>query len=163
MPWFGGRAGGVQPDYEFDAEYMGGHKAYPKKRDVKVLIYEDRLVIEKGLDLEIPFGSISNIENSDAQRITKTRVLLTGVIVGLLWKKKFLYTVIDYNDGIVDQTIILDLHRAVEKVQGIIYERMLRSKRIGLSKPDIKLPHEGLDTATKGKSEHVSERRGSPF
>jgi hypothetical protein len=110
-------------DYDFfvivvtgciSARWLGGHKAYPKKRDVKVLVYADRLVIEKGLDIEIPFESISNIENSDAQRITKTRVLLTGVIVGLLWKKKFLYTVIDYNDGIVDQTMMIELWRRLK-------------------------------------------------
>ena len=31
---------------------------------------------------------------------------MTGV-VGLFWKKKYRYTVIEYNDGIQDQTVIL--------------------------------------------------------
>ena len=66
-----------------------------------------------------------NVENSDAERLTKTRTILTSFFLGFFWKKKYLYTVIDYNDGIDNQSIILDLHRSIEKVQGIIYQRCL--------------------------------------
>jgi hypothetical protein len=117
-----------EPDFKFEAEYMGGHKAFPRKKDTDVLIYHDRLVL-KALGIDIPFSSVKNMENSDADRITKTRVFLTGPIIGLLWKKKFLYTVIDYNDGMVDQTIILDLHKSIEKAQTIIYQRILSSRK----------------------------------
>ena len=34
---------------------------------------------------------------------------------------------IDYHDGMVDQTVILDLHRSVQKAQTVIYQRMLAS------------------------------------
>lgn len=86
-------------DYKFDDEYMGGHKAYPKKRDTEILIYHDRIILKK-LELDIPFESMINVENSDAERLTKTRMILTPFLLGFFWKKKYLYTVIDYNDGI---------------------------------------------------------------
>jgi hypothetical protein len=117
-----------KPDYKFGAEYMGGHKSFPKKRDTDLLIFHDRIILNK-LDLDIPFRSISNIENSDAERLTKTRMLLTPFFLGFFWKKKYLYTVIDYHDGIDNQSVVLDLHRAVEKAQGILYQRMLSSRK----------------------------------
>jgi hypothetical protein len=49
-----------KPDYKFGAEYMGGHKAFPKKRDTDLLIFRDRIILDK-LNLDIPFRSITNI------------------------------------------------------------------------------------------------------
>ncbi|MGB7955499.1 MAG: hypothetical protein WCF23_16100 [Candidatus Nitrosopolaris sp.] len=53
----------------------------------------------------------------EEQRITKTRVFMTGILTGLLRKKNYLYTVIDYNDEYEDQgqTIVLDFHRSQRK------------------------------------------------
>ena len=34
-------------DCKFDAEYIGGHRAYPKKRDTEILIYHDRIILKK--------------------------------------------------------------------------------------------------------------------
>jgi len=65
------------------------------------------------------------------KRITKTRVFMTGTLTGLLWKKNYLYTVVDYNDEYEDegQTIVLDFHRSVEKAQGLIYQKMIAAKK----------------------------------
>jgi hypothetical protein len=126
MPLFG-RGKQEKPDYKFDAEYIGGHKLYPKKRDTEIRVYNDRIFLKK-LELEIPFISMKNIENTDAERLTKTRMILVPFFLGFFWKKKYLYTVIDYNDGLSDQSIVLDLHRGVEKVQQIIYRRMMLSR-----------------------------------
>lgn len=68
---------------------------------------------------------MKNIENSDAERLTKTRMLLTPFFIGFFWKKKYLYTVIDYNDGLDDQSIVMDIHRGIEKVQAILYAKMI--------------------------------------
>jgi hypothetical protein len=114
-------------DYVVPMEYIGGHKAYPKKCGTDLLIYRDRLLIEKP-EITIPFASVSNIENQTAEHITKTRVLFTGLI-GLFWKKKYLYTVIDFNDGFDNQSVILDLHIDVEEAQQIIYQRIVESRR----------------------------------
>ena len=34
-----------KPDYNFDAEYTGGHKAYTQKKDTHVLIFHDRIIL----------------------------------------------------------------------------------------------------------------------
>jgi hypothetical protein len=72
---------------------------------------------------------MKNIENSDAERLTKTRMVLVPFFLGFFWKKKYLYTVIDYNDGLGDQSIVLDFHRSIEKAQALIYQRMMLSRR----------------------------------
>lgn len=112
---------------------MGGHKLYPKNRATDVYIEKDRLVIEK-LDLIIPFKTIMNIENMDEKKIKALRVVALGLvflplaIVGAIWKKKYLYTVLHYNDRLMDQTIVLDFDKDVERAQRLIYERMIKAK-----------------------------------
>ena len=65
----------------------------------------------------------------EERRISKTRVFMTGTLTGLLWKKNYLYTVIDYNDKYSEQTIVLDFHRSAEKAQGLIYQKMIAAKK----------------------------------
>lgn len=114
----------------FGAEYMGGHKMYPKKTDADVRLYQDCIDIEFGKihkhKIIIPYRSITGLENEDDKRITKTRVLMTGIIPGLLWKKTFRYTVIEYTDDIgIKQTVIVDFHRNAERAQQSIYGKMI--------------------------------------
>lgn len=65
----------------------------------------------------------------EEQRITKTRVFITGTLTGLLWKKNYLYTTVDYKDEYAEQTIVLDFHRLAEKAQGLIYQKMIAAKK----------------------------------
>ncbi len=115
-----------KPEQKFDIKYVGGHKAFPKGKDTEVLIFPDRLEIKAGII--IPYSSITDIENMEDHRITKTRAFLTPFFLGLFWKKHYLYTVIDYNDGRDIQSIVLDFHRSAEEAQRLIYERMLDSE-----------------------------------
>ena len=137
---------------------MGGHRLHPKKKFTEVYIFEDRVVI-KEIGISIPFSAIENVENMDEQRITKTRVFLTGLIVGLLWKKKFLYTVIDYNDGLMDQTIILDFGSGIEEAQHMIYEGMIRARNSSTSK-SVSMPHSGAPIAFGQPAKQVSKSEG---
>ena len=117
-----------EQSYTFDSEYMGGHILYPKKKKTAVHIETDRLIIEKLDNLEIPYSKITKLDNMDEKRITKTRIFATGLIVGLLWKKKFVYTVIEYNDGLQDQQVILDCDKDAQAAQRFIYARMLKAR-----------------------------------
>jgi len=54
---------------------------------------------------------------------------MTGTLTGLLWKKSYLYTVIDFNDEYSEQTIVLDFHRSVEKAQRLIYQKMIAARK----------------------------------
>lgn len=115
----------------FSAEYMGGHMMYPNKTDATIEIFAKHVDIRFGSIrkhvITIPTVSITNITSEDEKRITKTRVLMTGIIPGLLWKKKFRYTVIEYKEGNIKQTVVIDFHRSAEEAQQEIYKRMLAS------------------------------------
>ena len=86
------------------------------------------MIIEKLDNLEILYARITNLDNMDEQPITKTRVLLTGLVVGLLWKKKFVYTVIEYNDALLNRSVIEDCDGDEETSQRMIYARMSKAK-----------------------------------
>jgi short-subunit dehydrogenase len=83
------------------------------------------ILIEPGVVLH----TITHIEGMEENRITKTRVLMTGTLTGLLWKKNYLYTIVDYNDDYAEQTILLDFHRSAEKAQAPIYQKMIAAKK----------------------------------
>lgn len=124
-----------KPIVVYHGEYMGGHPMYPERRQITVAIWEKWIVLEEvgehGENLEIPIEAITKIGNETAERITKTRVLLTGPVIGLLWKKHFTYTVIEYKDGTAraEQCVIVDFGEGVEKVQRLIYELMEETKK----------------------------------
>lgn len=129
MPFgFGGKKDeGEKPEVKYDAKYIGGHKVYPKSTDTKVLIYKDKIVVEK-LNLEVPYLSMTNIENADEKKISAMRVVLLGVI-GALWKKKHVYTVIQYKDALGEvQSMVFDFEKEIDKAQPLIYQRMLQAR-----------------------------------
>jgi hypothetical protein len=119
-----------EQSFEFSCEYVGGRILYPKKQRTSIYLDEDKLIIPKLDNLTIPYGKITNLDNMDEKRITKTRIFATGLIVGLLWKKKFVYTIVEFNDGLQDQQVILDFDKDAQEVQRIIYARMLNVKRL---------------------------------
>ena len=61
--------------------------------------------------------SISQFQFDGAQLIPHrlARVFCTGIIPGLLWKKIYRYTVINYNDGYMDQVISVRLPQRCRK------------------------------------------------
>ena len=61
--------------------------------------------------------SISQFQFDGAQLIPHrlARVFCTGIIPGLLWKKIYRYTVINYNDGFMDHVKVLDFHKDAER------------------------------------------------
>lgn len=120
---------------EFRAHYLGGHKAIPiqKPMDIKILVFPDRLELTN-VQLTIPYSSMRNIENMDKEQISTLRVVAIGVIfwplllVGRLWKKEKLYTVLEFDDGNDNQTIILDFGDHIEEMQPLIYRKMIKAR-----------------------------------
>jgi hypothetical protein len=43
---FGKHKDKEKPEHKFDAEYIGGHKLYPKKKGTDVHIFADRIVLK---------------------------------------------------------------------------------------------------------------------
>jgi hypothetical protein len=118
---------------KIDAKYISGHSLYAHEKGTDVSFYEDRMQFDN-MNITIPYIAIARLGAQEDRHITKTRVLVTG-LVGLFWKKKYRYTVIEYNDGIQDQTVILDFHKEAGKAQKIIYNQMAgaRLKQKGLT------------------------------
>jgi hypothetical protein len=118
-----------------NAKYIGGHTMHPSKKEIKtnVILRNDTVFIEK-IMLPIPYSKMITIENMDDEKISKLRVIGLGLIflplaiVGALWKKRKLYKVINYNDGIQNQTVIIDFGKNVEKMQQAIYDKMVESR-----------------------------------
>jgi hypothetical protein len=98
--------------------------------------YEDRIEVGSP-KLVIPYRSMKNIENMNEKRISILRVVALGLIfvplaiVGALWKKNHIYTVIRFSDDSDDQMIIVDFDQNLDSAQSVIYNRMLefRNKR----------------------------------
>jgi hypothetical protein len=71
----------------------------------------------------------------DEKKISALRVVGLGLIfvplaiVGAIWKKNHIYTVLQYKDEIGEQTIILDFGKFIEKLQPFIYRKMLEFRR----------------------------------
>jgi hypothetical protein len=85
-------------DIEFDSKYLGGHKLHPKSSEAKVHIFSDRIEVE-ALHLRIPYTSITDIENADEQKVSAKRMFLVGMYSSFAWKKKDVYTIVEYVDG----------------------------------------------------------------
>ena len=112
---------------KIDAKYISGHSLYYHEKGTDVLFYVDRMKFDN-MDITIPYASITKLGAQEDRHITKTRVVMTG-LVGLFWKKKYRYTVIEYNDGIQDQTVILDFHKEANKAQRLIYNQMAGARQ----------------------------------
>lgn len=112
---------------------MGGHGEYPKPMNCRIYLYYDRIQLENP-DLIIPYESLTNIENMDEKKISAKRVIGLGLvfvplaIVGAMWKKNHIYTVIQYNDEVGEKIIILDFGKNVDDFQGWIYRRIISSR-----------------------------------
>jgi hypothetical protein len=111
---------------KIDAKYISGHSLYAHEKGTDVSFYQDRMQFDN-MNITIPYIAITQLGSQEDRHITKTRVLVTGV-VGLFWKKKYRYTVIEYNDGIQDQNVILDFHKEANKAQRIIYSKMMEAR-----------------------------------
>ena len=122
-------------EVEFYTKYLGGHKAYPTTKGIntRIYIYPDGIGVGNP-NLFIPYSQMTNIENMNDKKISALRVVGLGLIflplaiVGALWKQKKLYTVIEYHDGLDTQQVIFDFDDNVEKMQPLIYQRMLQAK-----------------------------------
>jgi hypothetical protein len=117
------------PDYYY-IKYLGGHKAFPTPTDTKMHFYPDRVEIDNP-KLVVSYRHMQNIENTNEKKISALRVIVLGLIfvplaiVGALWKKNHIYTIIRFRDYFDDQMIVLDFDENIDSAQSVIYKRML--------------------------------------
>ena len=116
-------------------KYKGGHKAYPSPTATRMHFYEDRIEVDNP-ELVIPYRIMKNIENIHEKRISALRVVVLGLIfvplaiVGAMWKKNHIYTIIRFrDDDDDDQKIIVDFEKNLDSAQSVIYKRMLEFRK----------------------------------
>ena len=144
-------------DYSY-AKYLGGHPLYPRARDTGVYVYADRLEIVDP-SLVIPFSAVSRIENMDENKVDWSSVAGKAVIFTpwaiheAIRKRKHTYTVIRYTDeidgvpyirnlgqtkiqdiirytdGMEETTVVIDFDADIDRIQSLIYNKMVESKR----------------------------------
>lgn len=56
-----------------------------------------------------------NIENPDQDKVSAFRVVMLGII-GALWKKRHVYTIIQYKDEIGEKTVVFDFGNKIDKL-----------------------------------------------
>jgi hypothetical protein len=112
---------GKKEKTEFRGQYLGGHPAYPKKRDVKIKLSDASLEIPE-LKMNIPYNNIKKIENTTRDKMSAGRVILLGV-VGALWKKEQTLTVLTVQNGATSQDLVFKFDD-VEDAQVAIYNHI---------------------------------------
>lgn len=115
---------GKKEKVEFKGEYLGGPPAFPKKRNVKVKLCETCLEVDE-LHLNVAYNAIKKIENTTREKMSAGRVLLLGV-VGALWKKEQVLTVLTVQDGAALNNLVFKFED-VEDAQKAIYNRISHS------------------------------------
>jgi hypothetical protein len=80
-------------------------------------------------------------------------------LVGLFWKKKYRYTVIEYNDGIQDQTVILDFHKEANKAQRIIYSQMAGARQKQKAESEQKALTDEQKVLTESEQKALTEQK----
>jgi len=117
--------------------YLGTNKMIPSEQEIILHIFEEGIYIAfpnlkgdlKGTHIEIPYNVMTDIRNIDGgSKVDFDRVMVAGVL-GALWKKHHVITLIEYNDEnkTEPQRIALDLGDGIQRVQPMIYQRMQRS------------------------------------
>jgi hypothetical protein len=128
-----------KPIITYYVKYIGvlsSNKSYPLEEGADVHIYEDRVVVEllkNKFKTTIPYKNMTDIQNVDAgnkvdiDRVVGLGLLSAGIgsIVGLLWKRHHIITIIKYTDETPDnQTIALDFIHNTNYAQPLIDRKM---------------------------------------
>ncbi|MEM2127799.1 MAG: hypothetical protein QXH67_06225 [Candidatus Bathyarchaeia archaeon] len=113
-------------EYAYKAKYLGGHSAFPKSMDVRLILLPDALEIPQFPE-KIPYSKIKNVQGVTQEKLTAMRLLFLGVLAFALKKKK-LYMILTYEDAAgVEQNPVFDVEK-IEEVQPTIYRRMTAAK-----------------------------------
>ena len=116
-------------DFSYKAKYLGGHSAYPKEMDVNLALNPDYLGIPEFPAMDPP--KITNVQSMSQDKLTKTRLLLTGIFA-FAWKKKQMFMVLTYEDdlGIIQNPVFHIEKDKINEVQPTIYQRMMNAKML---------------------------------
>ena len=129
-------------DFSYKAKYLGGHSGYPKEMEVNLALNPDYLEIPE-FPTMIPYLNITNVSSMSQDKLTKTRLLLTGLFA-FAWKKKQMFMLLTYEDdlGITQNPVFHIAKDKINEVQPTIYQRMMNQRM--LQKRDQQQPQPAL-------------------
>ena len=92
----------------FPVIYVEGHPKYDRSSDGSIVFSPNALFIValNGMNLEIPWDNLSNAELLTQDEIKLKRVLLTGVLPGILWKKIEYYLTVKFLEEDIERTFL---------------------------------------------------------
>lgn len=115
-------------DFSYKAKYLGGHSAYPKDMDVRLILNPDNLEIPE-FPVMVPYQKITNVQSMSQDKLTAKRLLLVGIFA-FAWKKKQMFMVLTYEDDLgITQNPVFKVDK-LNEVQPTIYQRMMNAKSI---------------------------------
>jgi len=123
-----------KPVIYYGVKYVGGHILYPEWFDANIVLWNHQLEVkddyQKDAIMVFCYEKIKSVTNMDEAKISAARVIAFGVI-GALWKKNHLYTVLEGYDEMegMDVAIVLDFHGKITDAQRDIYARMMAARK----------------------------------
>lgn len=115
----------------YKAEYIGGHSAFPKPRDVNLVLKSDFLEIPE-FSLKIPYGKIRNVRNMTQEKLSALRLFLVD-LVAFGWTKKKLFMVLTFEDEAgIENNPVFDVEK-IEEAQLAIYQEMMKSRGVKIT------------------------------
>ena len=128
---------------------LGTNVSSPIEEGAHVHIYEDRIEVELLKDKSrtiILYKNMTDLQNLDAgDKVDIDRVIGTGIIPGLLWKRHHIITVIKYTDDAnVSQIMAIDFLDDTKYAQPLIYKKMRETQGPSFKTPDQNINQPGV-------------------
>lgn len=84
-------------------------------------------------NLVVPYAKIKDIGNTSRKQRNSDRLAIDIIALPLalayLWKKDYIYTIVEYDNGMDVQKIVLDFHKNLNYAQALIYKKMLECRK----------------------------------
>jgi uncharacterized C2H2 Zn-finger protein len=105
---------------ELDARYLGGHPSFTHPTNGLLSLYShplDKVIFESDdFIFEIPTYAINRVKVAEGKEIDAMRVLLVGLVAGLVWQKKNKIFYIEFQDELHQtHTAVFDHSDAIDE------------------------------------------------
>jgi hypothetical protein len=110
----------------YSVEYVGGHPLYTDKRSGDLFLNQNDLFL-KELNVHISYSSVKEATTVTQENISARAILAVG-LVGVIFKENETFVRLVYNDGFMDQNLILRT-RFANEIQKEIYQRIIAAKK----------------------------------
>jgi uncharacterized C2H2 Zn-finger protein len=120
---------------ELDARYLGGHSSFTHQTNGILSLYShplSKVVFESDdVTFEIPSYVINRVKVAEGKEIDAIRVLLVGLVAGLVWQKENKIFYIEFQDKFLQmQTVVFDHSDSMDEFADALKELMLTTREV---------------------------------